>query len=159
MKLIVVAVLIVILLSGLALYYQVRLRRLKKQQQERLQQQQATLQQVKTEALDSIIILAQAAIEKQVSLTEASIRITVLSERLGFPEHESSDFQVFTKLVEATAHIPILEGWKLLPKAEKRAFELERLQHEQKYQDFIEEAARQLLANRERYRALLRSSN
>ncbi|WP_245792224.1 DUF2489 domain-containing protein [Teredinibacter waterburyi] len=158
MNLIVVAVVIVILLSGLALYYQVKLRRLKKQQQERLQQQNVRLQEVKKEALNSIIVLAQAAIEKQVSLTEASIRITVLSERLGFSEHELSDFQVFTKLAEATAHIPILDRWTSLPKTEKRAFEQERLQHEQKYQDFIEAAARQLLANSERYRALLGSS-
>ncbi len=93
----------------------------------------------------SIQILAQAVGKEDLSLTEASIRICGLLEALNVSEEIKSEFSAFYQLREKTQHIPYLEAWKALSDAEQRKFDLERLQHEATYQDFILDAAKRII--------------
>ena len=89
----------------------------------------------------SIQILAQAVGKEDLSLTEASIRICGLLDALNVGDEIKTEFSAFYQLREKTQHIPYLEAWKALSDAEQRKFDLERLQHEATYQDFIMDAA------------------
>lgn len=92
----------------------------------------------------SIQILAQALGKEDLSLTEASIRICGLLDALNVKEEVKTEFSAFYQLREKTQHIPYLEAWKALSDAEQRKFDLERLQHEATYQDFIMDAAKRI---------------
>ena len=93
----------------------------------------------------SIQILAQAVGKEDLSLTEASIRICGLLDALNVSEEIKTEFSAFYQLREKTQHIPYLEAWKALSDAEQRKFDLERLQHEATYQDFILDAAKRII--------------
>ena len=92
----------------------------------------------------SIQILAQAVGKEDLSLTEASIRICGLLDALNVGDEIKTEFSAFYQLREKTQHIPYLEAWKALSDAEQRKFDLERLQHEATYQDFIMDAAKRI---------------
>ena len=94
---------------------------------------------------ESIEVLARCVLQKQVSATEAAIRITALSRAL--PESETDDefYAAFAQLASATAHIPILEAWQALDNAQRKAFEKERLDIEKAHHTNIVSAATALL--------------
>ena len=97
---------------------------------------------------NSVQVLAQGLVDDQLSLTEGAIRISVLLGNLTMTEQEKEDYSAFFQLAEATAHIPILNAWKALPKKEKRRFENERLEIEEKYRAFVVDAATRIRGKR-----------
>lgn len=93
----------------------------------------------------SIQILAHGLDNNELSLTEASIRISGLLDVLGVDEKIKMEFSAFYQLTEKTQHIPYLDAWKNLSPAEQNQFDLERIQHEAAYQDFVLDAAKRIL--------------
>jgi hypothetical protein len=93
----------------------------------------------------SIQILAQAVGKEDLSLTEASIRISGLLDALNVTAEIKAEFSAFYQLREKTQHIPYLEAWQALSDAEQRKFDLERLQYEAGYQDFVMDAAKRII--------------
>lgn len=89
----------------------------------------------------SIQILAQASQSEDLTLTEASIRISVLLDSLGVGDEVREEFSAFYQLRSLTEHIPILEGWKKLSRKEQMQFDLQRMKHEASYRDFVLDAA------------------
>ncbi|MFQ3346259.1 MAG: hypothetical protein ACI89A_000798, partial [Porticoccaceae bacterium] len=96
------------------------------------------------EARQSVQIIAKALIQKDVSETEAAMRIGFLSQKITANHDEKILFSVFQQLAEATSHIPILDDWKALEKSEKNRLTQERTAIESKYSDFIKASAEQL---------------
>lgn len=133
---------IIAVLTGIAIYYHVLLRRQRQKEAELA----ADIAKAQERARNSIRVLASAMLEGQVTYTEASIRISVLLNGAGLDETEQADYSVFAQLAAATAHIPILDAWKALPKKEKRAYDAEREKLEAKYKDFIDPVASKLIA-------------
>lgn len=138
------AILIVLTLAIIAYRLQSQVRRMEKRkriEQEQLQKQQAQHEQY----LDnSIRILSQGIIDKQLSLTEGAIRISVLLDNLKVGDTVKQEFRVFYQLAEATAHIPILDAWKKLPAKKRYQLDKERLAAEDKFGDFVIDAAKRL---------------
>lgn len=142
--LIVLAVIIVLVLAVIAYRLQSKVRALehKKQiEQQALQEQHAKHVQY---LINSIRILSQGILDKQVTMTEGAIRISVLMDNLDVNEAVRQEYNVFYQLVDATAHIPILDAWKNLTAKERFAFDKERLAAEEKFGDFILDAAKRL---------------
>lgn len=96
---------------------------------------------------NSIVIIARAVIDDQVSLTEASIRIHTISQSMQVADSAREALSVFRQVAEATAHIPILEKWRELPKKQKAAYDLERAKVEDDFREFAVEAARKIINN------------
>lgn len=94
---------------------------------------------------NSIQILARSVGKEDLSLTEASIRISGLLEALNVDETVKKEFSPFYQLRDKTSHIPYLQAWQDLSDAEQRKFDLERLQYEASYQDFVIDAAKRIL--------------
>lgn len=92
----------------------------------------------------SIQIIAEGAIEGQLSLTEASIRIKVLLDSLALENSIPGQYQAFYELALATDHIPILEAWKALSTKEQREFDKQRLRLEQQHGDAVLDASKRI---------------
>ncbi|MGH1485859.1 MAG: DUF2489 domain-containing protein [Cellvibrionaceae bacterium] len=137
----IVGAIIVLVLAVIAWRLQSRvhkMERAKKQQVEELDELKDNHQQYLN---NSIQVLAQGLVDDQLSLTEGAIRISVLLDNLKITENTKEDYSAFFQLADATAHIPILNAWKKLPKKEKFRFENERLEIEEKYREFVVDAA------------------
>ncbi len=143
---ILLASLIVAALAGYAAYLAIKLRQQAKLQRQLALEREAQKQQQQAQCRKSIRILAATVLstDHQITLTEAAIRISVLSTQLEPEELAEGNYLVFRQLAEATAHIPILDGWKKLKTAEKIKFDAEREAIEQKYRELLLAAARTL---------------
>lgn len=142
--LIIAGALILLVLSVIAWRLQSQVRKMeatKAQQQQELDELKDNHQQYLN---NSIQVLAQGIIDDQLTLTEGAIRISVLLDNLEINEKHREEYSAFFQLAEATSHIPILKAWKKLPKAEKRRFEKERESTEDKYKDFVVDAAKRI---------------
>ncbi len=140
-----IAAAIIAVLTAVAAYYLVLLYKKKRSDQQKEEVVRGALAERRGRNRDSIVILARAVIDDQVSLTEASIRINALLPSLSLDEKRQEELRVFQQLAEATAHIPILERWKALPRKEKQAYDKEREAIEANYQDFVLSAAKHIV--------------
>ena len=102
------ALVILIGLSGYALYLYLQLRKLKNVQNAREEALAVEQDDRKAHYRKSIHVIASAIVADQVTLTEGAIRISKMAAQLDLPEYEREHYQVFFQLTEATAHIPII---------------------------------------------------
>lgn len=93
----------------------------------------------------SIQILARALFQDELTLTEASIRISHLLDQLNVSDMVKTEFSAFYQLRQRTEHIPILTEWKKLSAKEQRVFDKERMQQEATYYDFVMDSAKRIL--------------
>ena len=143
--LLIVASLVILALAGVAAYYLIQVQKMNKKRQQQQEEAQAALAKSRKENINSVLILARALMQNEVTYTEACIRINGLAQMLQLNEERMEKFSVFGQLATATSHIPILEAWKTLSKQDKRKFEKERLSIEEKYKDFVDAAVKEIL--------------
>jgi len=132
------------LLAGYALYLALQLKGQKSRRDKAEEAFRVELEHNEKEARKSVKIIAKALIQKDLSETEAAMRIGFLSQKITASQDEQTLFSVFQQLAEATSYIPILDDWKALEKSEKNRLTLERNAIESKYSDFIQASAEQL---------------
>lgn len=146
--LIIVGALIITVLSLIAGRLVYKVYRQQGQRREKLKVLDEANQQAQREHREwvnkSIQILAQAVHKDELTLTEASIRISGLLDSLDVHADLKSEFSAFYQLREKTSHIPYLDAWQNLSNAEQRQFDLERLQHEATFNDFVMDAAKRI---------------
>lgn len=138
------AIAIVSMLAIYAAYLGMQLRRQGRDQQTSLDILEQTRVQKDKEARQSIRIISRALVQKELSDTEAAMRIGFLSQQVMATTAETELFSVFKQLAEATSHIPILDDWINLERSEKRRFTVERESIEKGYSEFIHSSASQL---------------
>lgn len=139
-----VAGLIVIVLAVIAGYYLVLLGRQQQRINAESQRAEQELAEVRKRANNSIQILARGATQGQLTLTEASIRISKLMDNLAVDTATRDEFAVFFLLAEKTSHIPILAEWKQLSRKQQFKFDLERQELEHQYSEQVIDAAQRL---------------
>ena len=140
-----------LLLLSLALYAIYLALQVRQQRQQRQAAEQALADELakkEREARQSLQIIARTLIQKDLSETEAAMRISWLAQQIQMYADEAQHLSVFKQLAEATSHIPILDDWAALSKAEKRRLNLEREAIEVNYRDFIQVSAEQLVSIR-----------
>lgn len=146
--LIILGALIILVLAVIAgrLVYKVYLQ--KKDHVRKLQALDAANQKAQIEQRQwlnkSIQILAQAVYKDELTLTEASIRISGLLDSLDVHTDIKAEFSAFYQLREKTSHIPYLDAWQNLSNAEQKKFDLERLRQEATFNDFVMDAAKRI---------------
>lgn len=147
--LILLGALIIIVLAVIAGRLVFQVYRKQKEREQKLKAQELANQQAQREQREwinkSIQILAQALHNQELTLTEASIRIAGLLDTLDVNGEVKTEFSAFYQLREKTSHIPYLQAWQNLSNAEQRKFDLERLNHEATFNDFVMDAAKRIL--------------
>jgi len=142
------ATVILLVLAAYSLYLAMQLRRQKQQQKaiaDSLNEGRATRDE---DARQSIQIIARALVQKDLTETEAAMRIGFLSQKVIASEEEATLFSVFQQLAEATSHIPILDDWVMLERSEKRRLTAERESIEKNYSEFMQASAKALMTLR-----------
>lgn len=133
-----------VIVAGLSVYAFNLQRKVWARDAERKNQEQALAQEGKDQRRrinQSIQIIAHGALENQLSLTEASIRIKVLLDSLGLEIQVTKEYEAFYALALASDHIPILAQWKALTNKQQRAFEKQRMVLEVEHKAAVIEAA------------------
>jgi hypothetical protein len=105
--LLVIGCLLVVVLAGYAVFLGVQLRRQNHRQRDLDRQTNEQRATSDSEARQSVQIIARALLQKDLSDTEAAMRIAFLSQKIIATQDELDAFKVFQQLAEATAHIPI----------------------------------------------------
>lgn len=146
--LVVVAITIIAVLTVIATYYLCLLYKQKKRQQNAIELIEKEQAEQKDRINNSIQIIARSVGSDDLTLTEASIRISVLLDGLGVHESIKDEFSAFYQVREAASHIPILDAWKKLDKKEKRRLTKEREALEAQYREFVLDAARRIVGRR-----------
>lgn len=95
---------------------------------------------------NSILVIAGAMLEEQMSLSECCIRLSALLNQLG-PVGEQDRFASLHKAAEELSHIPILDEWKQLKFKQQMTYMKEMEIIEEKYGDFILETCRTIHVN------------
>jgi hypothetical protein len=135
-----------ILLTGgvvtaiLSIYAVVLAFRLKDRAKRRSQPMQSKSQS-QLDAQQSIRVIAQALLQKDLSSTEAAMRIGFLAQQFQPTDQQAQSIQAFQKLAMATSHLPILNDWKALSSAEKSRLEKQRQTIEESHAQAIQVAA------------------
>ena len=133
-----------LLVAGLSVYagylgYKLRQQRLEAEQAK--QQLAEEMVAKESDARQSVQIIARALVQKDLSETEAAMRIAWLSQQIKLIEEEAQHVSVFQQLAVATSHIPILDDWAALSKSEKRRLDAERESIELNFREFIQISA------------------
>jgi len=146
--LVILGVTIVAVLSVIAIYLVSKVFKLNKQRSIALtgmnQANDKANQEYRERLNKSIQLLAGGLDANELSLTEASIRISGLLDALAVDDDVKKEFSAFYQLTEKTQHIPYLKAWKNLSAAEQNQFDLERIQQEAIFQDFVLDAAKRI---------------
>ena len=106
--------------------------------------QESALQAESDAQRESIQVIAHAVGSDDITLTEASIRISVLLDSLGIEDEVREEFSAFYELKGATEHIPFLDAWKTLSKKEKFRYDRERTTQEQFHEKAVVDAAKRI---------------
>lgn len=141
-------VLIIALLSGIAVWLHYRVYQQQKARQQIQAEQDSKAREQRERINTSIQILAQAVLSDELTLTEASIRISVLLDSLDINDEVRNEFSAFYQLRQRTAHIPILGAWKSLDRQQQKQFDLERWRYEMDFTDFVMDAAQRIRSRR-----------
>jgi uncharacterized protein DUF2489 len=139
------ATILLLALLAYACHLQRRLKTLEEKQHSAALDREKQRQQLLENASRGIQILAGALVREEVTLTEGCMRIAYLLTQVDEDARQKQEYSVFFQLAEATAHIPVLDAWRELSKQKQRAFNKERTNTEEAFQEFVVEAAQQLL--------------
>ena len=141
----VIAALVIVVLSAIATYYVLELRKVRKVQAQKLAEIEVAASEQRDRVNTSIQIIAKTLLDDGVGLTEAAIRIRVLLDSLQVADSVREEFVAFYTIADKTSHIPILKDWQALSRKEKFAFEKEMARVEAEYRDFALDAAKRIL--------------
>lgn len=139
---------IILVLAVVAARLQFKVYQRRQEDRRRQEAQERAGQEQRDRVNRSIQILAQAVGNDDITLTEASIRITVLMDSMGVEDEVRQEFSAFYQLAEANADIPILDAWKQLSRKEQFAYDKQRVAQEAHFQEFVEDAAKRIQGRR-----------
>lgn len=108
---------------------------MKEEQAEKQKALEARVQEQRDYLIESIHVIANAMIhDERMTLTEGTIRISVLLDNLAPQLKQEPDFSVISAVYEQTRHIPYLDKWKELDKQEQWRYtqEMKRIEKENK---------------------------
>ncbi|MDO3384982.1 DUF2489 domain-containing protein [Gilvimarinus sp. SDUM040013] len=143
--LLLLALFVVATLAFIAGYYLYKVYKMRAQQKVALQELELKGLEQRARVNNSIQILAKAVGSEDLTITEASIRISVLLDGLSVSEEVKGEFSAFYQLRQATSHMPILEAWKALEKKDKKRLTKEREALEAQHVEFVHDAARRII--------------
>lgn len=140
----VVLALVVLVLAGVAawLWWKVwRLGRQQAQMHEELASQRAQNEQNRLDYIhESLNVIASAVLDDQCPITEGCIRMAVLLDNLPLDCDTKHRFSVVFEVYNATRHIPTHGNWEALERKQRRKFQQEMWNLEQKHNDAVMEA-------------------
>jgi hypothetical protein len=120
------------IISALAFYAFVLIKKLRIQNQQQLTEQQNNTLEQNKKHFNSIKIITDAMLQEQCDLSEGCWRLSVLLDNVWLPDQNfRQQFPAIFALYEQINHMPIMEERKKLPKKERQKLDVQRLSAEQ----------------------------
>jgi len=138
------AVVVIVVLLGIAAYYLLQVRELNARRQVQRKEVEQFAIEKREHANVSIQVIAGSLSEDQMTLTEGAIRISKLLDTFGLEPELLEEFTAFYQLAKATEHIPIMEQWKQLKTKQKLVFDKQRTELEVVHKEFVLDAAKRI---------------
>lgn len=139
------ALLLAIIAVAIIVVLGVYAQRLRKQVQAREQALQNVVDQARVKTLENVSIIAQALLDEQVDVMEASLRIRTLIDIIEPDWFELEPMKVFAEITLRGRHLATHQARKDLSKQERMKQDMERISLEGEYYDAALEGARWLL--------------
>lgn len=96
-------------------------------------------------ARESIVILARGALQQQVDITEACIRIATLLDHLSLSPPQKANYQAIYTVSNAASYIPRLQQWQDLNKSQRKQFRKEKETLENAHRESLRKAFEALI--------------
>lgn len=134
--LVITAIIILLILSAVAGYYLLKLRKAKQLQAQQMQQNQDAWQKHRNELASDLHFIANSMLQGQCEITEGCLRIVVLMDRLDDELQHKPEFKTIQAHFAQTINMPTHAAYKALSKKEqfkqdKLRFSLEEQHKEQ----------------------------
>jgi len=140
--LIILAVAIVVVLSAVAIYYVVKLKRVQKQQAEQIKKNKEAWQAHRNELANDLKFIAQSMLQGQCEITEGCLRIVVLMDRLDEDLQHKPEFKTIREHFSLTVSMPTHQAYKDLSKQEQFKLDKQRYNLEAKNKEQVLEEAK-----------------
>lgn len=131
------AIAIISLLAGYALYLQLKLKKQKDKQSQAQHEAQAKLAAFEKDLIQDIRFIANAMIEKQCDLTEGVLRLQNLICRLDERIWKDISLEQTQAYYTHCADMPILEAYKQQTRQQKMRQDLKRIKLENEYEQSV----------------------
>ena len=142
-----IAALVIVVLTGVAVYTVLQVRAQERRQQDRdLTELHARLEG-RRKIAQSILLLCRAFIARQVEAAEAAVRISGLLDQLQLDGESRAPFAPFDQLRHALAGIPQREAWTDLQPAERQHYQVQIDHSERQFEQSMDSSAREILEN------------
>jgi len=138
------AVVVIVVLLGIAAYYLLQVRELNARREVQRKEVEQFAIEKREHANLSIQVIAGSLSEDQMTLTEGAIRISKLLDTFGLEPELQEEFTAFHQLAKATEHIPIMDQWKQLKTKQKLVFDKQRTELEVVHKEFVLDAAKRI---------------
>lgn len=137
MLLIFIAAAILLILSGVAAYYWIKLKQVRKQQQAQIAQNQKAWLDRQQELAADIRFIANSMLQEQCEITEGCMRLKVLMDHLDQDLAQKTEFQTLQFYYQQTLNMPHHEAYKALNRKEQFNQDKKRFALEDKYREQI----------------------
>ena len=137
MFLIFIAITILLILSCIAAYYLIKLRKVKKQQQEQIAENQQAWLKRQQELVADLRFIASSMLQGQCEITEGCMRLKVLMDHLDKELALKTEFQTLQFYYQQTIDMPHHEAYKSLSRKQQFSWDKKRFALEEKYRDQI----------------------
>jgi len=137
----ILAILIIVALSALAIGLWMKVFKQRKVQAEQLAELEAQKQEKQDYILESVRVIAHNILHEDLNVSEGAIRLKMLLDNLFLPEQERQKFNAFDSLFDIVKDFDTHQGRKNLPKEERQRQDKIRLKHEALHRDDILKAA------------------
>lgn len=136
----IIAIVILLVLSAIAAYYLIKLRKVKQEQADQIQRNKIAWQKHRDELAADLRFIANAMLQGQCEITEGCLRIKVLMDRLDDELQHKPEFKTIQAHFAQTITMPTHEAYKALGKKEQFKIDRQRfaLEEENKEQVLIE---------------------
>jgi len=137
-----------LIILGLSIYAGVLLAKLKRQNILQAQQKEAAIAKRNDKIVESVDVIAFAALNDQCDLSEAAIRLYMIMDHLQGDKRVEFDsrYPALFELYEAVKDTPRGEARSALKKKERMKFDLERAKHEARLEQAIKAELAEILA-------------
>ena len=142
--LLILAVAIVVALGAYAYKLTQRVKAREQEVAEQLAEIDRKAEEVMDEVAHGITVIARACLQKELSSTEAALRVVGILEQLQLASMYKNVYPSVFDLAERTKHIPILEEWHKLSKQAQFNFDQERIRAEEELEASIQSAFKAL---------------
>lgn len=148
MALVIAALLIILVLSGVAAYYLLKLKQKNIEAAKQAEAAKKAWREKKEELAKDIRFIAHSLVQGQCEITEGCLRIKVLMDHLDIDLQHKTEFQAIQTVYSLTSQMPTHQAYKDLKRKEQFKLDNERYKIEDEHREDVLAEAKTIMGYR-----------